>query len=56
MESYALFATASYLKVNALAMATVSDHFITQEKMSPEQRQESFKDMMKVAVDLVQKI
>lgn len=56
MESYALYTMASYLNVNALAMATVSDHFVTKQVMSSDDRQLKFKEMMDVAIDLVTKL
>lgn len=53
MESYGLYTTAAYLNVKALAIATVSDHFITKEVMSSSDRQLKFKEMMEVAIKLV---
>ena len=52
MESYALYSNAAYLNKKALCILTVSDSFITHEETTPEQRQTSFKDMMKVALEV----
>lgn len=50
MESFALFHNASVLKKNAACMLTISDHFVTNEQISSQARQESFSNMMKVAL------
>ena len=52
MESYALYTTAANLNKKALCILTVSDSFITHEETTPEQRQSSFIDMMKVALEV----
>lgn len=51
MEAAALYMNAAYHSRNALAMMTVSDHFITGEKATVEQRQNQFTDMMKLALE-----
>lgn len=51
MEAAALYMNAAYNKVNALAMVTISDHFVTGERATTEQRQNSFTDMMKLALE-----
>ena len=53
MEAAALYMNAAYHRANALAMMTISDHFITHEVTSSEERQESFTDMMKLALETV---
>lgn len=50
MESFALYCNAAEGHVNALGMFTVSDSMVTGEEMSAEDRQTSFRDMMKVAL------
>ena len=50
MESYALYCNAAEGHANALAMFTVSDSMVTGESMSAQDRQTSFRDMMKVAL------
>lgn len=52
MESFALFANAKYLGKKAACLLTISDSFITHEVTSAEERQTSFNNMMKVALEL----
>lgn len=51
MEATALYTLAAKYKVNALALLTVSDHLITGEATTSEERQTSFNDMIQVALD-----
>lgn len=51
MESYALYCNANRAGVNALGIFTVSDSLLTSEKMSAEERQVGFTNMMKVALE-----
>lgn len=53
MESYALFTNAKKLGKQAACILTVSDNIITQEESSAEERQNSFKDMMEVALEIL---
>ncbi len=53
MEAAALYINAAYNDVNALAMMTISDHFVTGERSTTEERQNSFTDMMKLALEAV---
>lgn len=55
MEAAALYMNAAYNKANALAMMTISDHFITGERSTAEERQKSFTDMMKLALEMAVK-
>ncbi len=50
MEAAALYMNAARLKKRALAICTVSDHLITGEETTSQQRQESFTDMMLLAL------
>ncbi|MBU9722551.1 MULTISPECIES: purine-nucleoside phosphorylase [Bacillaceae] len=50
METSALYTIASRFGVNALSVLTVSDHLITGEETSSQERQETFNDMVKVAL------
>ncbi|MDO5416479.1 MAG: purine-nucleoside phosphorylase [Lachnospiraceae bacterium] len=50
MESFALFHVAAAAGKQAAALLTVSDHSLTHEKISPEERQKSFGDMMETAL------
>lgn len=51
MESFALFANAKKLNKHAACVLTISDSFVTQEVTSAEERQLSFTNMMKIALD-----
>lgn len=53
MESFALFANARYLGKNAACLLTVSDSLITHEETTAQQRQESFTNMMEVALNIL---
>ena len=52
MESYALFANAIATGKKAACLLTISDSFITHEVTSSEERQNSFTNMMKVALEV----
>ena len=52
MESYALFANAIASGKKAACLLTISDSFITHEVTSAEERQNSFTNMMKGALEL----
>ncbi len=51
MESFALFHNASVLGKKAACLLTVSDSFITHEETTAEERQNSFTNMMKIALE-----
>lgn len=51
MEAAALYMNAARLGANALAIVTISDHFITGGRLTALQREESFTDMMKLALE-----
>src|SRR5699024_5620803 len=51
MESAAPFTIAEEYKARALAILTISDHLITSEVTSAEERQTTFNDMNEVALD-----
>jgi purine-nucleoside phosphorylase len=51
MESAGLYANAAKLKKNALGLFTISDNIITGESSPAEQRQNSFTNMMKIALE-----
>ena len=52
MEAAALYMNAAKAKKRALAICTVSDHIITGESLDAEARQNSFTDMMQVALNV----
>jgi purine-nucleoside phosphorylase len=53
MEAAALYTLAAKHNVDALALLTVSDHFIYDEITSAEERQTTFTNMIEVALDTV---
>lgn len=55
MESFALFANAKVLGKKAACLLTISDSFVSPEKTTAEQRQTSFNNMMKIALELASK-
>lgn len=51
MEAAGIYGVAADLGARALTILTVSDHILRGEKLSSEDRQKSFNDMMKVALE-----
>ncbi len=51
MESFALFANAKHLNKEAACLLTISDSFVTNEATNAEERQNSFTNMMKIALE-----
>jgi len=51
MEASALYTLAAQFKRRALAVCTVSDHIVTGEHTSAQERQETFADMVGIALD-----
>ena len=51
MEASALYTLAAQLKRRALAICTVSDHIVTGEHTTAQERQETFEDMVEIALD-----
>lgn len=51
MESSALYTLAAKYKRNALSILTVSDHILTGEETSSEERQTTFNEMIEVALE-----
>lgn len=52
MEAAALYMNAARCKKHALAICTVSDHILTGEELDAKARQESFSEMIELALDL----
>lgn len=50
MESFALFHNANVLHKQAACLLTISDSFPSNEQATAEERQNSFTDMMKIAL------
>lgn len=53
MEAAGLYGVAAEFGANALAICTVSDHVITGEALPAEERQTSFDDMVKIALEML---
>lgn len=51
MEANALYSICSHYNVKALAILTVSDHVLTGQATSSEEREKTFHDMMEIALD-----
>ena len=51
MEAAALYLNAARAGKNALAICTISDHIFTGEALSAEERQDSFHEMMEIALE-----
>ena len=51
METAALYMNAAYNNVNALSIISISDNFVTGAKSNVEERQNSFTNMMKLALE-----
>lgn len=56
MESFALFLNAKKLKRQAACLLTVSDNVITKEETTSEERQNSFTNMIELALDSMLKM
>lgn len=56
MEAAGLYMTASRLGKRALAICTISDHILTGEATSAEERQTSFTDMMTLALETARRL
>ena len=56
MEAAALYMNAAHLAKNALAICTVSDHLATGESLDAEARQNSFTEMMEIALNTAIKL
>lgn len=52
MEAAALYMNAARAGVNALCVLTVSDSLVTHEDTTPEERQNSFTQMMEIALEI----
>jgi purine-nucleoside phosphorylase len=56
MEAFALYANAIKTKKNALCLLTISDSFVSEESMTPEKRQTSFKNMITLALETARQV
>ena len=55
MEAAALYCNAAYTHKRALAICSISDSLVTGESLSAEERQNSFNNMMKIALEIAVK-
>lgn len=56
MESFALFHNAKALNKKAACLLTISDSLVTHEATTSEEREKSFTDMMKLALETAIKL
>ncbi|MBQ2830598.1 MAG: purine-nucleoside phosphorylase [Oscillospiraceae bacterium] len=56
MEAAALYCNAARAHKRALAICSISDSLVTGEELDPEQRQTTFTDMMKIALEVAYKM
>ncbi|MBQ7333762.1 MAG: purine-nucleoside phosphorylase [Clostridia bacterium] len=56
MEAAALYMNAAYAKRRALAICTVSDHLLTGDSLDSDARQNSFTEMMEIALNTAIKL
>ncbi len=56
MEAAALYMNAARCKKNALAICTISDHLVTGEATTADERQNSFTEMMELALKTAKKL
>ena len=54
MEAAALYMNAARAGKKALCICTISDHLFTGEELAAEERQTSFTDMMKIALEVAE--
>ena len=53
METAGLYTTAAKHNVNALSILTISDSLVTKERTSAEERENTFKEMVLIALDTI---
>ena len=56
MEAAALYCNAAYTGKRALAICSISDNLITGEELTPEERQTTFTNMMKIGLEAAVKM
>ena len=56
MEAAGLYCNAAYTGKRALAICSISDNLITGEELSPEDRQTTFTNMMKIGLEIAVKM
>ena len=53
MEAAGMYSIAPYYGARALAILTISDHLLTGEKTTAQERERTFDDMMKIALEML---
>lgn len=56
METAGLYAIAAEERAQALSIVTVSDHLVTGEESSPDERERTFDNMVKVALEAIHRL
>ena len=56
MEAAGLYCTAAYTGKRALAICSISDNLVTGQELSPEERQTTFTNMMKIGLEVAVKM
>ena len=56
IEAAALYCNAAYTGKRALAICSISDNLVTGEELSPADRQNTFTNMMKIALEVAVKM
>ena len=56
MEAAALYCTAAYTGKRALAICSISDNLVTGIELPPEDRQNTFTNMMKIGLEIAVKM
>lgn len=56
METAGLYCNAAYTGKNALSLLSISDHLVTKEALSADDRRTSFHEMIRLALAMVEKI
>ena len=56
MEAAGLYCTAAYTGKRALAICSISDNLVTGEELSPEDRQNTFTNMMRIGLEIAVKM
>jgi len=52
METNGLYTVAAKHNVNALSILTISDSLVTKERITSEEREQTFKEMIEIALEL----
>lgn len=53
MEAAGIYSVAAEHKIKALAICTVSDHFYSKKRITPQERETTFNDMIEIALESI---